>query len=253
VIMVRLGLSSTVIVGFALGGLVTVAVRTSARVIAQSAQSVPSTPERLAEMRHHFKQVMLMHEAVIRGDLPAARETAKELAQIPVPPGVPASSTRYVAAIREAGQSAAAATTLALAAMATVSMVSECANCHRAVGVLPAPSTPSTPDVGGLVGHMLEHKRAADEMLQGLLIPSASRWRQGAERLRVAPLHPSQLPPNRKFTEEMRRAENRIHQIADQAVDAETPAARESAYVQLLTSCADCHRLHRIWGPRTGR
>ena len=43
-------------------------------------QQVRSAPERLAQMEHHFSQVTLIHEAVIRGDLPAVREPAKLLA-----------------------------------------------------------------------------------------------------------------------------------------------------------------------------
>ena len=42
-------------------------------------QQVRSTPERLAQMEHHFSQVSLIHEAVIRGDLRAVREPAKLL------------------------------------------------------------------------------------------------------------------------------------------------------------------------------
>jgi len=248
--MVKTAWSSMLIVGLASILVTAAAVRTATQVMAQSAQSVPSRPERLAVMRHHFAQVMLIHDAVIRGDLAAVRPPAKELANIAVPPGISADSVPFVAAIRQAGQRAAAATTLASAASATVSMVSECANCHRAVGVFPAPSTPATPEVGGLVGHMLEHKRAADDLLQGLVIPSDSQWRQGAERLRAAVLRPTQLPRDKKSIEVMRRAESRVHEVADQAADADTAPARAAAYVQLLTSCADCHRLNRMWGPK---
>jgi cytochrome c553 len=132
-------------------------------------------------------------------------------------------------------------------------MVTECGNCHQAVGIFPSPSTPRTPDVGGLVGHMLEHKRAADEMLQGLVIPSASRWQQGADRLRVAALRPSQLPFDSKMTADIRKAEDRVHQAANQAADAGTTAERAAAYVQVLTTCAECHGLHKVWGPLAAR
>jgi cytochrome c553 len=204
-------------------------------------------------MRHHFSQVLLIHEAVIRGDLAAVRGPANELADIGVPPAVPPDAGPFVGAIRAAGRRAAAATTLASAARATVAMIAECANCHRAVGVFPAPTTPRVPDVGGLVGHMLDHRQAADEMLQGLLIPSASRWNEGATRLRGATLRPSQLPPDPRLTGDIRRAEEQVHRLAEQAVAADTPLARSSTYVQLLTTCAECHGLHRrVWGPGAG-
>ena len=41
---------------------------------------------------------------------------------------------------------------------------------------------------------MVEHQRAADDMLQGLIIPSASRWQEAAEKFKTAAdLDPSRL------------------------------------------------------------
>jgi mono/diheme cytochrome c family protein len=237
----------------ALGGFVA-ALSARAAVEPQTSQSVPSTPERLAEMPHHFTQVSRIQEAITRGDLPAVRGPAAQLTKVAVPSGVPASAAAYVVAIRQGAQRAADATTLAGAAQATAAMVTECGNCHQAVGIFPAPAVRQTPDVGGLVGHMLEHKRASDELLKGLVIPSASYWRQGAERLRVAALRPTQLPFDSKLTGDIRKAEDHIHKLADQAVGAESTAERTALYVQLLTTCAECHGLHRqVWGPRAGR
>lgn len=245
------GLSFRTILCLAVAGLVTVAgVRASSSPSIQSSQSAPSSAGRLAVMQHHYTQVMRVHEAVIRGDLPGVRQPARELADSAMPPGIAAGAAPSVAAIRRAGQRAAEAITLASAASATVSMINECANCHRTVGVYPVPSTTPTHDVGGLVGHMLEHQRAADEMLQGLLIPSASQWRQGAERLQVAALRPGQFPPDRKLTDQIRKAEGRVHQLAEEAAKADTPNARAASYVQILTSCAECHSLHKVWGPK---
>ncbi len=224
--------------------------RPAAPAARQAAQAVQSTPERMAEMRHHFTQVMTVHEAVIRGDLAAVREPAERLAGIAVPAGLPPVAAPFVANLRQAARRAAEAKTLAAAAAATVTMVGECANCHQAVGVYPVPSVPATHDLGGIVGHMLEHQRAADEMLQGLLIPSPAQWRRGAERLEVAALHPSELPRDRQWTMEIRGAEARVHQVAAKAVKAGSPSARAATYVELLSSCATCHSLHkRIWGP----
>ena len=219
----------------------------------QRAQSVPSTPVRLAEMRHHFAQVMLVHEAVIRGDLPSVREPAVSLASVGIPAGLPAAAGPYVVAVREASQRAVEAKTLTAAAEATVAMVTECANCHRAIGVFPAVSRGTTRDVGGVVGHMLEHQRAVDELLIGLMVPSPSQWIQGAERLRVADLRPGELPKDPQLTKWVREADVRVHQLADQAVVAETPAQRAAAYAGLMTTCAQCHGLHsKVWGPGRG-
>jgi len=141
------------------------------------------------------------------------------------------------------------ATDLASAAAATAVMLRQCGACHRTV-VRPAPPTPVRPDVGGLVGHMLEHQRAVDELLQGLVIPSASLWSQGAERLRGEPISAGELRRDPALTESYQQADARVHEIAERAVGAQDPIARGAAYAELLTTCAECHSLHRrIWGP----
>ena len=98
---------------------------------------------------------------------------------------------------------------------------------------------------------MLEHQRAVDELLQGLVVPSTSQWDRGAARLQTAPLHPDQLPADPGLAGSVRRADERVHQIATRAVRATTTGARTAVYADLITTCADCHSLHRrIWGPQ---
>ncbi len=85
---------------------------------------------------------------------------------------------------------------------------------------------PAPRDVGGVVGHMQEHQLALDNMLLGLMIPSLSHWREGADRLRVAPLLPAKLPPDQKLTDQIRKADVRAHQLAERALKAENVADR---------------------------
>jgi cytochrome c553 len=211
------------------------------------AQVLSSSPERLTEMRHHFSQVLSIHEAIVRGDLAGVREPATELVYLSVPPGFPAIAGPYGTAIRAAGRRAASATTLPEAARAAVSMIRECANCHRAVGVVPAPAPPAAD------GPMSGHRRAADELLLGMLIPSAAKWAEGAERLRIAAHGPGRLSSDPGLAPDIRRAQEALRRLADQAVEAVTPAARASTYVQLLTTCAECHGVNRtLRGPRAG-
>ena len=220
----------------------------------QTVRSIPSDPARLVEMQHHFADTMLVHDAVLRGDLPSVRQPALRLATAARPSGMPEAAAPFIAGIRAAGQLAADAKTIGAAAQATVAMVTECANCHRAVGIFPAASRRTGQDVGGVIGHMKDHQRALDGMLIGLMIPSQSEWTEGAAHLRVAALLPSQLPKDPKLTKEIRQLDLRVHQIADQAMDADTPEARARTYTTLLGTCAQCHSLHaKIWGPGRGR
>lgn len=223
----------------------------SLAVAGAGTQLPPDRPERLAQMRHHFTQAGLLHEAIIRGDLAAARVPAQELASIAVPGGVPAASLPHITALREAARGAAGAGNLATAAVATATVLTTCGDCHRAAGVMPATPAVPAPKVGGIVGHMLEHQRALDEMLAGLLIPSVSEWRAGSLRLQGAPLKRSELRSDPKLTSAIARAEQRVHQLADRATMADDVRARRAIYGDLLTTCAECHALHGVvWGPR---
>jgi cytochrome c553 len=165
-------------------------------------QQVRSTPERLAQMERHFGQVSLIHEALIRGDLRAVREPARILEGAEAPRDVAAATAPHVAAMRLAATRAVDAQDLASVAAATASMLLSCGDCHRTAGTMPVPATPKRPDIGGLVGHMLEHQRAADEMLEGLFIPSETQWIRGATRFVGAPLRQQSLPRDQKVTPE---------------------------------------------------
>ena len=101
------------------------------------------------------------------------------------------------------------------------------------------------------MGHMLEHQRAADEMLEGLFIPSEAQWIHGATRFVGAPLHQESLPRDKKLTSEIRKADERVHQLAERATKATAWKDRGDVYAQMLTTCASCHSLHGVvWGPR---
>jgi cytochrome c553 len=230
---------------------VTVAGAATMATMTTVGQQVRSTPERLAQMEHHFSQVSLVHEAVIRGDPRAAREPATLLAGAEAPRDVAVATAPYIAAMRLAAKRAADAQDLTSVAAATAAMLLSCGDCHRAAGTMPVPVTPKRPDVGGLVGHMLEHQRAADEMLEGLFIPSEAQWLRGATRFVAAPLQQQSLPRDQKLTPEIRKAEERVHQLADRAIKATAWKDRGDIYAQMLTTCASCHSLHGVvWGPR---
>jgi cytochrome c553 len=153
--------------------------------------------------------------------------------------------------MRQAAQQAAEAKDIVSAAFSTAVMLTTCGDCHRAVGTMPsAPLTPR-PELGGVVGHMLQHQRAADQILQGLIVPSNTLWRAGAEALVAAPLHPSDLPVDATLRQKMAPVEERIHRLAGAAAQVTDSRARASFYAQILAGCADCHRLGpKVWGPK---
>jgi mono/diheme cytochrome c family protein len=203
-------------------------------------------------MHHHYLEVGEIHEAVIRGDLAAVRGPSERLRAALVVPAVPPTLSPFIATMTNAARRANEAGNLTAAAVATTELIAQCAGCHQAAGVRPAVIGRPSPDVGGLVGHMLDHQRATDALLHGLLLPSTVEWERGAALLRKAELHRLDLPPDPEMSREVRQAETRVHAMADEAMAARTAARREAVYARLMTTCAECHGLHpTVWGPRT--
>jgi hypothetical protein len=214
-------------------------------------QAVAPDAARTARMQVHFTQAMVVHEAVIRGDLPAARESASRLASPESPGALPEGWAPYVAVMHEAARRTAAASSVLEAAMGTAAMLKTCGDCHRGVGTMPAaPLDAPGSAVRGVVGHMLAHQHAADQMLQGLVVPSSTLWRAGAAGLSTPPLASADLPRDAKLGPEAKASEGRIHVLAGQAGRVDEPGARAVFYAQILARCADCHASHRkVWGP----
>ncbi|MEO8482477.1 MAG: hypothetical protein ABI634_09730 [Acidobacteriota bacterium] len=236
------------------GALAIAALASGAGALAQTTASVPANPARIVEMRHHFVDISLVQESVIRGDLASVRAPARRLMQLATPVDMPPASAPFITTIRVAARRAAEAQTLRASALAATTMLEQCGGCHQAVTVRPVPTSASRPDVGGLVGHMLEHQRAADQLLQGIVIPSATAWSQGVQALRIAPLKASEFPPDSRFRSDFHKAETEVHDIANDARADDAMAQRVDTYARLLTTCASCHSLHRrIWGPGTGQ
>jgi len=203
-------------------------------------------------MRSHYFEVGEIHDAIIRGDLPAVQLPARHLAAAPPAPNLSGQLAPFAAAMKISATRVAEAKTLDSAAKATTELLAQCSGCHLTAGIRPtAPSRP-TPDVGGMVGHMLEHQRATDALLLGLLLPSPSEWELGSGLLDTGQLRPSDLPRDSKRSAQAKKADERVHALASDAARATRPARRQAVYVGVVTACAECHGLHpNIWGPRS--
>ncbi len=201
-------------------------------------------PADQAQMRAHFDQALVLHGAVIRGDLaavgPAARALADEVARSQSGSQALASS-RPLAALAEGARQVAQARTILEAAVDTAGMLSACGRCHRAAGVTPAFPAPAQPVGAGLTGHMLEHQVAVQQLVEGLVVPSDATWRNGARALASAPLNATELPVDAAVRTRLASTEERLHRLAAGAAEATDLSARAAFYGQLLAACADCH------------
>ena len=202
-------------------------------------------------MRHHFSDVLVLHDAVVRGDLTAARASARRLVAEPNPPKLTDAGRARVSRIRAMASDVAAAKTVETAAAAAAGMVATCGECHVATATrMPPAPAEARKELGGLVGHMLTHREGLDRLLAGLLIPSASTWAEGAHRLQGVSLSRDDLPNDPKLTSRVAAADKQVHALAEKAAQATTNDARVMVYGELLATCATCHSLHpSVWGP----
>jgi hypothetical protein len=229
---------------------VTAVFATALAVDLAALQPLTSDQSRGALMREHFTSVMAMHDAIVRGDVPAARAQARTIAERPEPPKLPQRAAPYLEAMRSAAARAAAQEDLEHLAGTAGAMLALCGDCHRGVGVRPSPVLATQSKVGGPVGHMLEHKRAVDLMVEGLTVPSASAWTQGAALLGTAPMHRPDVQLAARIASDVRDKERQIHSLAKRAASAADDRTRLYVYGEIVQRCAACHSLHPgIWGP----
>jgi cytochrome c553 len=222
-----------------------------------AAQTQPQQPAASAgmgqHMDQHFGRVVEIQEAVIRGDIEAAREDARWMAGHEEP-GVPPSARSHVDEMKRAARAVADATDVAAAATGTAQMAAACGDCHAATKA--RVQTPAFPPVTGTAGkgelsqHMSAHQHATDLLYQGLIVPSGEAWAKGADLLKGSPLAVEKLPADPKLTSEVKKAEADTHALAGRAAAASDQKARTGVYGDLIGTCAQCHSLHgQVWGP----
>ena len=156
-----------------------------------------------------------------------------ELAYLSVPAGSPAGAGGFGVAIRDGARRAARETTIVGAARATVSIIRACAGCHRAnnAGDLAAGGHPrlrsACVDDRSRSGRRRHAARAAPAV--GDAMGVGRRWlaRGGLPHADGAP------PPGIDAT---------LRYLTDRSRRSTTAAERTSNYVQLLTTCAQCHQ-----------
>jgi len=199
-------------------------------------------------MNEHFAQVREVEDAVMRGDLEAAAGPARSLLEHQEVPGLPPGTLKYVVDMRNSAMGVTSTDNVGNAAVATATMVATCGQCHAASGATPKmPAvTPSAP-AEGVASHMRDHEYAINLLGEGLIGPSDTLWREGAEALKAAPLVATDFP---EVPANIAASAARVHELADRALTATDTGARVAIYGELIGSCAACHGLHgKVWGP----
>jgi cytochrome c553 len=197
-----------------------------------------------AGMADHFSKVGELEAAVVRNDLESAKAAAQWIAEHQGTAGLPAGTEGYVAATKNAARAVAASASLGNAGVAAAFAVAACGECHAAAKVTPKmPEASAPPTLPGTAAHMLEHKYALDLMYRGMVGPSETMWKQGAEVLEGSPLTDKDLT---KTSKQIVAADARVHELARRAAQAEDAGSRIAIYGELIGGCASCHGMHGV-------
>jgi cytochrome c553 len=199
-------------------------------------------------MAGHFGKVRELEEAVIRGDLEGAKAAAQWIAEHQETTGLPAGTESYVKATTNASRAVAASASLGNAGVAAAFAVAACGECHAAAKVTPKMPEVSVPQaLPSTAALMLAHKHAVDLMYRGMIGPSDTLWKQGAEALKGSPLTDKDLT---KVSKEIVASEKRVRELAGRAAQAVDAGSRIAIYGELVGGCASCHASHgMVLGP----
>jgi cytochrome c553 len=215
-------------------------------------------------MWHHFWDVSVAREAVIKGEFDAARAPLLRVARSDQPEPLPQEWLPWMGEMRAEAAKAADAKTLPEMA-AVVSAVSvQCAECHRATRGGPGLEL-QTDDLAyghpdrGFSDAMKRHAWAADELWLGMTVPSHSSWIRGARALGEFPVPgmeewdaarraaqvdagPSSSAPPQKLEPVMVEKLRKVRALGQRAEAAGKPFEQQAIFSELLTMCGDCHR-----------
>jgi hypothetical protein len=194
-------------------------------------------------MLEHFLIAVWARDSVVDGDLESLRVPLHALADYGYQSVAPGGWMSGVAQLQAAARLTAEARTLEAAASGVAAMGRVCGECHRALRAGPRTQRyepeRSAPKSDSFEGRMFRHAWAVERLWDGLTTPSDNAWIVGAAALSQAPSAPPQaapvLPPPIVHTLDV------VRQLGVKAARADTLAAREKVYGQLLLTCAQCH------------
>jgi mono/diheme cytochrome c family protein len=194
-----------------------------------------------AHMSAHYTILTSARDAIIRGDLEAARESLTWLADHGSHEGLSDALAAQVAKMNEAAKVAVEAKSINGAAAGVAAIANTCGECHSAVSGGPSfDAPPPPPERTGVNWHMARHQWAADRMWEGMIMPSDTAWKLGVEALREDPLKSEELHSGEMSENEERVAEW-LHQMGEFGLSMNDSQARAEFYGGVLGNCSSCH------------
>jgi cytochrome c553 len=199
----------------------------------------PTEVELVAWMEAHYGAVILAHDALLQGDVPAFRRELERASKLPTPPGMPADWGPLVERFRSAAGAAQGVTDLERGAEVMAQVVLACGQCHVALGrgpVYPAPAPDDDDDA--LRAAMYDHQWASERLWEGVTGPWDVAWERGAAALAEGSVFGD---ASGEVDGDLLRRERALRALGQEAQRTTGHAARARVYGQLLITCGDCH------------
>ncbi len=197
-------------------------------------------------MHQHLSAMRAMKAFIIAGQLDDnLREAAVWVEEHEATPGLPGDWQPYILQMRRYAGQVADARHLDFAAVSVGEMAGVCGDCHSANGVeVGFGDYTSAPGASPNVRvQMRRHLWAVDRMWEGLISPSDSAWRLGAETLADVQVNAADIGATGAQQPKVDYLLARAREIGTEGASVESPKARGALYGELLSLCADCHNM----------
>lgn len=192
-------------------------------------------------MRAHFKDALLIRQAVIAGTPDQAVEPAKILAVIENLDDLPPGWRTHVERMQQAARRIANSTSTASVASAAADLGVACGQCHQQLGGPAVSSEPPPPAGATTEQRMKRHAWAAERLWEGLVVPSSKAWNAGATALIDTPFPDDVM----RRGVDARTAATDFKALVEQAPTEKVVEERAALYAALSMTCATCHRADR--------
>jgi cytochrome c553 len=193
-------------------------------------------------MQGHERLGEAMRDAMARGDLDEVKGEAKLLAELRI--DLPSSELwrRLLDATKAAAAHVAGAGDLKEASRGIGAVAKTCGDCHTVMG-RPGKIFGYEHAHGSTVpARMQHHQWAAEQLWDGLVVPSDEAWNWGALALSETQLTPEQLTPGKSPVQRIVDMTQTVRALGREASDVERVDARADLYGDLLATCAECHQ-----------
>jgi hypothetical protein len=190
-------------------------------------------------MQAHFKDALLIRQAVIAGTPENAAEPALALTHVQDAEHLPESWRGFVERMQEVAGRIKDSTLVSRAAAATADLGVSCGLCHQQRGGPQASKEPAPAEGTTIESRMQRHAWATERLWEGLYVPSDDAWNAGARALSAAPF-PSEVLNNGGV--HARSAAGDFARLVVKAPAKQTPRDRAGLYAELLLTCGACHQ-----------